>query len=52
MNPRAISLAKLVIKTQQAGTVEAWRDYIKHEQKQAGVSNQELRQAIEQEKKK
>ncbi len=52
MKPEAIALARFVLDVQKLGLIEGWRDHITHEQKQAGISNAELKAAIEQEKNK
>ena len=44
---RAAHLARLVLGAQAKGVIEGWRGYIAQEQKQAGISNRELKAAIE-----
>jgi len=39
-----------VLQAQDLGVIEGWREYITHEQQQAGISNQMLKAAIAQEK--
>lgn len=51
ISQRATDLAQLVLSAKAKGVLESWREYITDQQKQAGISNQELKQAIEQEKK-
>lgn len=45
-------IAKSIVEAQADGTIDGWRDHLRWRQLQAGISNDEMRAAIEQEKKK
>ncbi|MDH1293869.1 hypothetical protein N5C43_21765 [Comamonas terrigena] len=52
MSTRIQDLAQLIVQAQELGVIEAWREYITCAQVQAGISNQMLKVAVEQEKRK
>ena len=47
LEQQAQHLASLVVKAEQLGVLDGWRAYIWHEAKQAGISSDELKRAIE-----